>query len=208
MASARRTQTSLASFFKQPARADAGPAAVAVNSPRRGRTRAQESPTAEQGATKKARHRRAIDGSDSDDGDGESALHSGAGGQAQSAGRTLVRSVSDAAGLMERLRVRAKETEQAGSTAPAAAPSLVAPGTLESTSIQLVERRGGVKYTPLESQVLDEKARHPDMLLAVEVGYKFRFFGEDARIASRVLGIMCTTANNFYNASIPTPRLM
>ncbi|KAJ1939240.1 Mismatch repair protein msh3, partial [Linderina pennispora] len=57
-------------------------------------------------------------------------------------------------------------------------------------------------------QVLDMKTKHPDILLAVEVGYKYRFFGEDARIASRVLGIMCTTANNFYNASIPTPRLM
>ncbi|KAJ1722998.1 Mismatch repair protein msh3, partial [Coemansia biformis] len=110
---------------------------------------------------------------------------------------------------MERLRMRAKGAGQpAGADGAAPAAGLAAPGTLESTSIQLVERRPGTKYTPLELQVLDEKKRHPDMLLAVEVGYKFRFFGEDARIASRVLGIMCTTANNFYNASIPAPRLM
>ncbi|KAI8325816.1 hypothetical protein GQ54DRAFT_282541 [Martensiomyces pterosporus] len=82
------------------------------------------------------------------------------------------------------------------------------PQTLDSTSIQLVVRKPGVKYTPLEIQVLDAKRANPDTLLAVEVGYKYRFFGEDARIASRVLGIMCTVANNFYNASIPTPRLM
>ncbi|KAJ2716793.1 Mismatch repair protein msh3 [Coemansia spiralis] len=215
MSSTRRTQTSLASFFKSPpARHGAGshgtPAPAADNSARRGTARTQESPPAQQRAAKKARHRRRAideDGSDSESEDcGGTSLHSGAGGQAQSAGRTLVRSVSDTASLMERLRMRAKEADPAASPAPPAA--LVAPDALESTAIQLVERRPGVKYTPLEAQVLDEKARHPDMLLAVEVGYKFRFFGEDARIASQVLGIMCTTANNFYNASIPTPRLM
>ncbi|KAJ2701506.1 Mismatch repair protein msh3 [Coemansia sp. IMI 203386] len=78
---------------------------------------------------------------------------------------------------------------------------------LGSTHVQLVRRRPGVSYTPLEQQVLEAKETHSDTVLAVEVGYKFRFFGEDARIASQVLGIMCTQANNFYNASIPTPRL-
>ncbi|KAJ1813903.1 Mismatch repair protein msh3, partial [Coemansia sp. RSA 2598] len=78
---------------------------------------------------------------------------------------------------------------------------------LGSTHVQLVKRRPGVNYTPLEQQVLEAKDKHSDAVLAVEVGYKFRFFGEDARIASQVLGIMCTQANNFYNASIPTPRL-
>ncbi|KAJ2725021.1 Mismatch repair protein msh3 [Coemansia sp. Benny D115] len=82
------------------------------------------------------------------------------------------------------------------------------PPTLDGTHTQLVQRKPGARYTPLEQQVLEIKKQHPDTLLAVEVGYKYRFFGEDARIASRVLGIMCTTANNFYNASIPSPRLL
>lgn len=41
----------------------------------------------------------------------------------------------------------------------------------------------------------------------VEVGYKFRFFGEDAEIASRVLGIYAHVDHNFLTASIPTFRL-
>jgi len=30
-----------------------------------------------------------------------------------------------------------------------------------------------------------------DAILIVEVGYKFKFFGEDARIAAKELGIVC-----------------
>ncbi|KAJ2520574.1 Mismatch repair protein msh3 [Coemansia sp. RSA 1939] len=118
---------------------------------------------------------------------------------------TLVQSVSDAADMMQGLQMRMANSRESESFS---ALTQVPTGSLEQTSIQLVQRKRGVKYTPLETQVLDAKEQHPDMLLAVEVGYKYRFFGEDARIASRVLGIMCTTANNFYNASIPAPRLM
>lgn len=63
------------------------------------------------------------------------------------------------------------------------------------------------KYTPLESQVVDLKARYPDCLLLIEVGYKFRFFGEDAKIASRVLHVANFIDRNFYVASIPVHRL-
>ena len=52
-------------------------------------------------------------------------------------------------------------------------------------------KRGVHKLTPLEKQVLEIKRNQPDTLLIVEVGYKFRFFGEDARIAAKVLGIVC-----------------
>ncbi|KAJ2817384.1 Mismatch repair protein msh3, partial [Coemansia sp. 'formosensis'] len=137
-------------------------------------------------------------------------LHSGTGNAGNSAGHTLVRSVSDTADMVERLRMRIKESDTLGAndeTSPDE-PAVPTIGSLDGTSIQLVRRQRGVKYTPLEIQVLETKERYPDILLAVEVGYKYRFFGEDARIASRVLGIMCTSANNFYNASIPTPRLM
>ncbi|KAF5743544.1 DNA mismatch repair protein MSH3 isoform X1 [Tripterygium wilfordii] len=63
------------------------------------------------------------------------------------------------------------------------------------------------KYTPLEQQVVDLKNKYPDVLLMVEVGYKFRFFGEDAEIAARVLGIYCHVDHNFMTASVPTFRL-
>ncbi|KAJ7969977.1 DNA mismatch repair protein MSH3 [Quillaja saponaria] len=64
-----------------------------------------------------------------------------------------------------------------------------------------------VKYTPLEQQVVELKSKYPDVLLVVEVGYKCRFFGEDAEIAARVLGIYAHMDHNFLTASIPTFRL-
>ncbi|KAL5214875.1 hypothetical protein ABZP36_004027 [Zizania latifolia] len=65
----------------------------------------------------------------------------------------------------------------------------------------------GKGYTPLEQQVVDLKARHPDILLMVEVGYRFRFFGEDAAIAASVLGIVAHPDRNFLTASVPIFRL-
>ena len=46
--------------------------------------------------------------------------------------------------------------------------------------------RGGAKqgYTPLEQQFVHIKQQHKDTLLAVECGYKYRFFGEDAEVRS------------------------
>ncbi|GFY84229.1 homolog of DNA mismatch repair protein MSH3 [Actinidia rufa] len=63
------------------------------------------------------------------------------------------------------------------------------------------------KYTPLEQQVVDLKAKYPDVLLMVEVGYRYRFFGEDAENAARVLGIYAHVDHNFLTASVPTFRL-
>ncbi|KAF9901347.1 Mismatch repair protein msh3 [Lobosporangium transversale] len=62
-------------------------------------------------------------------------------------------------------------------------------------------------YTPLEKQFVEIKDQHPDAILCIEVGYKFRFFGEDAEIASKELGIAHFMDHNFYTASIPTHRL-
>ena len=39
------------------------------------------------------------------------------------------------------------------------------------------------------------------------VGYKFRFFGEDAETAARECNIFCYPDRNFMVASIPVPRL-
>jgi DNA mismatch repair protein MSH3 len=38
------------------------------------------------------------------------------------------------------------------------------------------------KFTPLENQYVEIKKKYPDTLLLIEVGYKFRFFGEDAKV--------------------------
>ena len=47
------------------------------------------------------------------------------------------------------------------------------------------------KLTPMELQILDIKRKHMDTLLIVEVGYKFKFYGEDARTAAKELSIVC-----------------
>nr|KAJ3420690.1 Mismatch repair protein msh3 [Polyrhizophydium stewartii] len=67
--------------------------------------------------------------------------------------------------------------------------------------------RKGEKLTPLEQQFLEIKSAHPDVLLFVEVGYKYRFFGEDAKIASRELGIVAFMDHSMMTASIPVHRL-
>ncbi|KAG9231538.1 DNA mismatch repair protein msh3 [Amylocarpus encephaloides] len=76
------------------------------------------------------------------------------------------------------------------------------------------------KLTPLELQILEIKMAHMDTLLIVEVGYKFKFFGEDARTAAKELSIVCIPGkfrfdehaseahlDRFATASIPTHRL-
>ncbi|KAI5198762.1 hypothetical protein E4T39_06636 [Aureobasidium subglaciale] len=81
-------------------------------------------------------------------------------------------------------------------------------------------RKSASKLTPMEKQVVDLKKKHMDTLLVVEVGYKFRFFGEDARIAAKELQIMCVPGkmrfdehpseahlDKFAGASFPVHRL-
>ncbi|KFY28248.1 hypothetical protein V493_03038 [Pseudogymnoascus sp. VKM F-4281 (FW-2241)] len=76
------------------------------------------------------------------------------------------------------------------------------------------------KLTPMEIQFLDIKRKHLDAILIVEVGYKFKFFGEDARVAAKELGIVCIPGkfrydehpseahlDRFATASIPVHRL-
>ncbi|KAJ5628189.1 hypothetical protein N7490_010417 [Penicillium lividum] len=81
-------------------------------------------------------------------------------------------------------------------------------------------KKGGSKLTPMERQVIDIKRKHMDTVLVIEVGYKFRFFGEDARVAAKELGIVCIPGKfrfdehpseahigRFASASIPVHRL-
>ncbi|KAH7062314.1 DNA mismatch repair protein MSH3 [Macrophomina phaseolina] len=81
-------------------------------------------------------------------------------------------------------------------------------------------KKGAHKLTPMERQIIDLKQSHPDTILVVEVGYKFRFFGEDARVAAKELGIVCIPGkfrfdehpseahlDRFAGASFPTHRL-
>ena len=83
-----------------------------------------------------------------------------------------------------------------------------------------VNKKSTSKLTPMEKQFIDIKRSHMDTLLVVEVGYKFRFFGEDARTAAKELSIVCIPGkfrydehpseahlDRFASASIPVHRL-
>lgn len=72
------------------------------------------------------------------------------------------------------------------------------------------------KLTPLEKQFVEMKQSNLDKILAIQVGYKFKFFGEDAVIASKILSIMLIPGNikldeyqhdRFAYCSIPDNRL-
>ena len=81
-------------------------------------------------------------------------------------------------------------------------------------------KKSGSKLTPMEKQFLEIKRKNLDTILIVEVGYKFKFFGEDARVAAKELSIVCIPGkmrydehpseahyDRFASASIPVHRL-
>ena len=53
------------------------------------------------------------------------------------------------------------------------------PGTNE---VGCLNSRTKSAYTPLELQFLEVKSKYPDVILLVECGYRYRFFGEDAEV--------------------------
>ncbi|KAF2133939.1 DNA mismatch repair protein MSH3 [Dothidotthia symphoricarpi CBS 119687] len=68
-------------------------------------------------------------------------------------------------------------------------------------------KKGGSKLTPMEKQYLDIKRKHLDTVIVMEVGYKFKFFGEDARIASKELGIVCIPGKFRYDEHVSEAHL-
>ncbi|KAJ6669855.1 hypothetical protein lerEdw1_000404 [Lerista edwardsae] len=77
----------------------------------------------------------------------------------------------------------------------------------QNTPDMTLNKRTKSIYTPLELQFLEMKNQYKDAILCIECGYKYRFFGEDAEIASKELNIYCNQNHNFMTASIPTYRL-
>ncbi|KAK3098520.1 hypothetical protein FSP39_020282 [Pinctada imbricata] len=79
--------------------------------------------------------------------------------------------------------------------------------TNSKSKLEALNKRTKTKYTPLEQQYVEIKGKHPSAVLLIECGYKYRFFGEDAEIAAKVLKIFCHLDHNFQTASIPVHRL-
>jgi hypothetical protein len=61
----------------------------------------------------------------------------------------------------------------------------------------------GAKLTPFEDQVVEIKKKHPDKVLLVECGYKYKFLGRDAEIAAKVLNVplLCTGGRTVLQTS-------
>ena len=94
--------------------------------------------------------------------------------------------------------------------ADATAPDLsrfAAPASAAKLRASKSSPNSSTTYTPLERQILDLKAQHPGVLLIIEVGYKFKFYGDDARVAAQQLNIMCFPERNLLTAMIPVHRL-
>ncbi|GBE82631.1 DNA mismatch repair protein [Sparassis crispa] len=64
----------------------------------------------------------------------------------------------------------------------------------------------GETYTDLELQVKGFKEKHKDAILMFQDGYRYRFFGEDAEVAAKELGVLCFPKRNFLTAMIPIHR--
>lgn len=56
----------------------------------------------------------------------------------------------------------------------------------EIDSLKSFNSRTKSTYTPLELQFLEVKAKYPDVILFVECGYRYRFFGEDAEVIFQI----------------------
>ena len=80
--------------------------------------------------------------------------------------------------------------------------------------------RANGQLTPMEMQYLDIKRKHLDAVILYQVGYKYMFYGEDARVASKELGLVCIPGKfrydghpseahytRFASASFPIARL-
>ncbi|MEE9162148.1 MAG: DNA mismatch repair protein MutS, partial [Candidatus Neomarinimicrobiota bacterium] len=63
----------------------------------------------------------------------------------------------------------------------------------------------GAATTPLMRQYREAKRAHPDALLLFRMGDFYETFEEDAKIASRVLGIALTKRSNKGSSTTPGP---
>ncbi|RMZ82962.1 hypothetical protein DV737_g1773, partial [Chaetothyriales sp. CBS 132003] len=104
---------------------------------------------------------------------------------------------------------------------PAASSTTTAPTTPpRDANFDLPQAKRRKVSDESAKQIIDIKSKHMDTLLVIEVGYKFRFFGEDARVAAKELNIMCIPGkyrydedaseahlDRFASASFPTHRL-
>ena len=126
------------------------------------------------------------------------------------------------ADIRKRNGLISEETEEAQENAEDAEDDDqdIAPRAAEKSKKGTTGRKKSNKLTPMEEQYLAIKRDHLDTIIIMEVGYKFKFFGEDARVVAKELSIVCIPGkfrydehvseahlDRFASASIPVHRL-
>lgn len=78
--------------------------------------------------------------------------------------------------------------------------------SIPSKITKTVKPKKSKTLTDFEQQILNFKLDHLDKLLLIQNGYRYKFFGEDAQIASKVLNIKLTDGKLSYDLQNPLPN--
>lgn len=91
------------------------------------------------------------------------------------------------------VRLRSKNIQATDETGDADAEQEGGEEEEEEAAPSRAKKKGAKtgKLTPFELQMLEIKRKHMDTLLIIEVGYKFMFYGADAKVAAKELGLVC-----------------
>jgi hypothetical protein len=98
-----------------------------------------------------------------------------------------------------------REEKRANEKSPQEKPAAQAKPTPLEKQVEFVHWEFGCNILSIAYfQVIELKEKYPKLLLFIECGYRYRFFGRDAEIAAAVLGITCHLDRMFMTASVPT----
>lgn len=70
-----------------------------------------------------------------------------------------------------------------------------------------LKKKKTTKLTPLEAQIMELKKQNRDKILAINVGYKYKFYGPDARIVAQILNIMMIPGKESLDGENPNDAL-
>ncbi|CDK27179.1 unnamed protein product [Kuraishia capsulata CBS 1993] len=93
-----------------------------------------------------------------------------------------------------------------GSKKPDPKPKRVRETPDDDRTVKKPDIAASVKLTPLEQQFVELKSNNPESVLAIRVGYKYKFFGEDARVVAGLLDIMLLDGKFSIDLKNPPPR--
>lgn len=94
-----------------------------------------------------------------------------------------------------------------GGEGAAGAASGAASGGYEAGMVRHLPAAVRAQLTPMERTVVALKEAHADLVLLFEVGYKYKLYGEDARLARALLRVVAFVDHSFLTAMVPAVRV-